>query len=370
MIFFETMKIQRLLLIVTILAMSVIPVTAQKAVLFLLPLGTEKTAQANIENINSQQDIDEIFGRSLIHFWEGAQIAIAELGDEGHDFHVIVRDVTDAAKLERILDEPDMKNVNLIIAPLYGKLFPTVAEFGHKHKIPVVNPFTSRHDVIEGNPYVYKASPALASRAAYVCNHHPNANIILWADTAKGAPDAEAYNDYFKEHHIPFHIVADSNFFGSELSHTKENVVIACFNNATTFTKGMTRILENNKLPKFTWIIPEEWLLMEDFNIDNMNGLNVNYFANYFADDDEEHTQVFNYKYGERFHCIPSVRNYAYQGYDIAKFFISMILNDYRTPDINPIAYDFQFKRIEKGGFENVKARFIHLQNYEFKEVK
>ena len=355
----------------TALLLSIIPsLTAQKTVLFLLPLGTEKTAQANIENINSQQDIDDIFGRTLIHFWEGAQIAISELGDEGNDFNVIVRDVTSTAKLEQVLTEPAVEKVNLIIAPVYGKLFPTVAEFGRKNKIPVVNPFTSRHDVIEGNPYVYKANPALASRAAYICNHHPNANIILWADTSKETPDAEAYQAYFKEHHISFHIVADSNFFGTQLSHTRDNVVITCFHKDQLVNKGMTKTLQASKLPSFTWVIPEEWLLMEDFNIENMNGLNVNYFASYFADDAEEHTQVFNYKYGERFHCLPSVRNYAYQGYDIAKFFISMILHDYRTPDIEPIAYDFQFKRIDKGGFEDVKARLIRLQNYEFKEVK
>ena len=360
---------KRTLIFFIAVCLAAMSVSAQKTILFLLPLGTDKTAHTAIENINSQQDIDDIFGRSLIHFWEGAQIAITELGDEGNDFHVMVRDVTDAAKLERVLEEPDMKNVSLIIAPLYGKLFPTVAEFGHEHKVPVVNPFTSRHDIIEGNPYVYKANPSLSARAAYLCNHHPGANFILWTGT-RATPDAEAYRTYFTEHNIVFHEVADSNFFGSQLSHTKENVVIACFNNASAFTQGMTKILESAKLPDFLWIIPEEWLLMEEFNIDNMNGLNVNYFASYFADDAAEHTQVFNYKYGERFHCLPSVRNYAYQGYDIAKFFISMILNDYRTPDIHPLAYDFNFKRIEKGGFENIKVRLIHLQNYEFKEVK
>ena len=364
------MKMQRTIVIMTALMLSIVPLAAQKTVLFLLPLGTEKTAQANIENINSQQDIDDIFGRTLIHFWEGAQIAISELGEEGNDIKVMVRDVNDAAKLTQVLDEPEVEKVNLIIAPLYGKLFPTVAEYGHKHKIPVVNPFTSRHDVIERNPYVYKANPALEARAAYICDHHPNANIILWADTAKSATDAKTYQAYFKGHHIPFRIVADSCFFGDLLSQTKDNVVITCFHKDKLVNQAMTKTLQAHKLPSFIWIIPEEWLLLEDFNIENMNGLNVNYFASFFADDAEERTQVFNYKYGERFHSLPSVRNYAYQGYDIAKFFISMILNDYRTPDINPIAYDFQFKRIEKGGFENVKARFIHLQNYEFKEVK
>ena len=366
----KTLIMKRILIFLIAVLLVAVPVSAQKTILVLLPLGADKIAQTDIENINYQQDIDNLFGKTLIHFWEGAQIAISELGDEGNDFHVMVRDVTDATKLERVLEEPDMKNVNLIIAPLYGKLFPTVAEYGHKHKIPVVNPFTSRHDIIEGNPYIYKANPSLSARAAYLCNHHPGANFILWSGGTHATPDAEAYRSYFTEHNITFHQVADSNFFGSQLSHTKENVVIACFNNASAFTNGMTKILENSKLPKFTWIIPEEWLLMEDFNIDNLNGLDVNYFASYFADDAAEHTQVFNYKYGERFHSLPSVRNYAYQGYDIAKFFISMILNDYSTPNIEPLAYDFQFKRIEKGGFENIKARLIHLQNYEFKEVK
>lgn len=361
------MKKILIVLIATLLVVA--PLSAQKTILFLLPLDADRTAQVAIDNINYQQDIDNLFGKTLIHFWEGAQIAIAELGDEGHDFNVVVRDVTDAEKLGRVLDEPGAQKADLIIAPLYGKLFPTVAEFGRKHKIPVVNPFTSRHDIIEGNPYIYKANPSLTARAAYLCNHHPGANFILWTGT-HATPDAETYRSYFTEHNINFHEVPDSVFFGSQLSHTKENVVISCFNNAASFTQGMTKLLGASKLPQFTWIIPEEWLLMEDFNIDNMNGLNVNYFASYFADDAAEHTQVFNYKYGEHFHCLPSVRNYAYQGYDIAKFFITMILNDYRTPNIEPIAYDFQFKRIDKGGFENVKARLIHLQNYDFKEVK
>lgn len=360
---------KKILIVIIAALLSAVPVSAQKTILFLLPLDADKIVQTDIENINYQQDIDNLYGKTLIHFWEGAQIAISELGDEGNDFNVIVRDVTDANKLEQVLEEAAVQKADLIIAPLYGKLFPTVAEFGHKHKIPVVNPFSSRHDIIEGNPYIYKANPSLAARAAYLCNHHPGANFILWTGT-HATPDAEAYRSYFTEHDIHFHEVPDSIFFGSQLSPSKENVVIACFNNTSSFTHGMTKILESTKLPPFMWIIPEEWLLMEEFNIDNMNGLNVNHFANYFSDDTAEHTQVFNYKYGERFHCLPSIRNYAYQGYDIAKFFISMILNDYRTPNIEPIAYDFQFKRIDKGGFENVKARLIHLQNYDFKEVK
>lgn len=366
----KTFIMKKILITFIAVLFAAIPASAQKTILFLLPLDADKIAQTDIEAINHQQDIDNLFGKTLIHFWEGAQIAISELGDEGNDFNVIVRDVTNGSKLEQVLEEPGMKNVSLIIAPLYGKLFPTVAEFGHRHKIPVVNPFTSRHDIIEGNPYVYKANPSLPARAAYLCNHHPGANFILWTSSAHATPDAEMYRSYFAEHSINFHEVPDSIFFGSHLSNTKENVVISCFNNAASFTQGMTKILGTSKLPQFVWVIPEEWLLMEEFNIENLNGLNVNYFANYFADDAAEHTQVFNYKYGERFHCLPSVRNYAYQGYDIAKFFISMILNDYRTPNIEPIAYDFQFRRIDKGGFENIKARLIHLQNYEFKEVK
>ena len=361
---------KKILLIVIAAIIAAVPASAQKTVLFLLPLDADKIAQTDIESINSQQDIDNLFGKTLIHFWEGAQIAISELGDEGYDFHAIVRDVTNAGKLDQVLDEPGMKNVSLIIAPLYGKLFPRVAEFGHRNKIPVVNPFSSRHDIIEGNPYIYKANPSLTARAAYLCNHHPGANFILWTGTGHASVDAEAYRSYLTEHGIPFHEVPDSLFFGSQLSHTKENVVIACFTDANSYSTGISKVLQSSKLPKFTWIIPEEWLLMENFNIENMDGLDVNYFTNCIVDDAEEHTQVFNYKYGEIFHCLPSVRNYAYQGYDIAKFFILLILNDYQTPKMESIAYDFQFKRIEHGGFENMKVRLMHLQNYEFKEVK
>ncbi len=357
-------------IILVLLLMATLFASAQQNILFLLPIDADKVNNSSIENINTQQDIENIFGKTLIHFWQGAQVAISELGDEGYDFNIIVRDITDASSLDAALKEFANQRIELIIAPVYGKLFPTVAEYGRKNKIPVVNPFSSRHDIIVGNPYIYKAYPSLSSRPAYISSHFPNANIILWTSAQHATHDAQAYEEYFTSRNIPFHKVTDSTFFGNKLSATKDNVVIACFNHPSSFTKGVHQALTSTSLPSYTWVIPEEWVETEEFNIENMNGLNVAYFANYFVDEADVNSRLFTYKYGEHFHSLPTIDNYAYQGYDITKFFLTMIANNYAIPTTQTLSYKFQFKRVEKGGYENVKARFIRLQDYEFKEEK
>ena len=112
---------KKILIVIISSLLAVARLSAQKNILFLLPLDADKIAQTEVESINYTQDIDNLFGKTLIHFWEGAQIAISELGDEGNDFNVIVRDVTDATKLERVLEEPVAQKADLIIAPLYGR---------------------------------------------------------------------------------------------------------------------------------------------------------------------------------------------------------------------------------------------------------
>lgn len=344
-----------------------------QTILFLLPMDAERINEVSINTIEDQNDITKLFSQTLIGFWEGAQIALDEFANKGQELNVIVRDITDDTnKLNSILADPKIQQeVDLIIAPVYGKIFPIIGAFAKEYKIPTVNPFSTRHQIVENNPYIYKLIPSLSVRPEILVNTFPDYNFILWANAGQNKHELSAYESYFKEHSINYQIVSDTSFIDSQLSSHKGNVIVTLFDNPSLAAKYMGKMLSiTNK--DFRWIVPENWFSMGSFNIENANVDHMYFFTNYFADDQEEATEVFNYNYATRFESMPSITTLAYQGYDVTHFFVELITHDYTisadTPE--PLACSFKFKRIEKGGFENNDIHLIQLENYKFIKIK
>lgn len=346
-----------------------------KNVLFLIPLRSNDIAQADISQLKDQHDIERLFSRSLIGFWEGAQIALEEISAEGYSVNVIVRDITDdLSLLQNTLNSNYLpQNIDLIIAPVYGKMFPYIAEFAKEHKIPTVNPFAKKEDIVKDNPYIYKLYPTATNRAQYLAEHYPHSNIILWQspNPSKNQNENNEYESYFTEHQIPYTIIMDSVSIAPSLSSTRENIVISCKTGKNSYQKSIHKILNNRIKQNFIWIIPEEWMHSADINFENFSGLDIRFFTNYFVDSKDEKVQVFNYNFIERYHNIPTIETFAYQGYDVTNFFVRLICNDFNIPqNISPLSYEFQMRNVPGGGYENVKTRFIRMQDLNLQEIK
>lgn len=345
---------------------------SSKTILFLLPINAHGLAQTNIESLNEAADIENHFNNSLIGFWEGAQIALNEIAQNGRMLNVITRDITnDSNKLESILAEVANKKIDLIIAPVYGKMFPKVAAFAKNHKIPVINPFSSRHDIVEENPYVYKLIPDLSVRPQMVNETYPNSNYILWINENDFAHEVAAYENYFRSHNIVYHKTVDTADISKLFSEHLRNVVISCYSNPIRVSQTMTKML-NYSEKNFQWIVPESWFKIKNLNIENANTFKLCYFTNYFVDAAEELTTVFTYNYARKYESLPTIDNFAFQGYDVTKFFVNLICNDYNllgNEDL-PLSCRFKFKRAEKGGYENTQTRLIQIDNYKYIEIK
>ncbi len=343
-----------------------------KTILYLIPLDADNMKNVNINEIKDQNGLEANYSHTLIGFWEGAQIALDELAKGGKTLNVISRDITDdETKLESILSDPAIQKVDLIIAPVFGKMFPAIAEFAKLHKIPLVNPFSSRQDIIDNNPYVYKLSPAWESRPQIINEVYPNSNFILWGNDEQYENEIAAYEEYFKLNKITYHKISDTAFIDKKLSQHLRNVVITFFDKPKQITQAMSKMLSKN-ISNFQWVVPESWLKINHFNIENANIFKLNFFTNYFVDEKDELTKVFIYNFASKFEHLPSTENFAYQGYDITKFFVDLICNDFNIPQNEPfpLACRFKFKRIEKGGFENIQTRLIQIDNYKFNVIK
>ncbi len=135
----------------------------------------------------------------------------------------------------------------------------------------------------------------------------------------------------------------------------------------------MTFLVNHEKLPPFTLIMPESFLVDIEGELEDFNKLNMHFFSNYYVNENDEKTLYFITEFIEKFHSPPSVNRFSYQGYDITRYFITCLIHNFDTSKFSyqPTALDFEFETIgERDGFENRRLRLLQLQDFEIIEVK
>lgn len=347
-------------------------------VLYLLPLHLEES-NIDISKIESDFDIYEIPSFEMMGFWEGAKLALKTYEDSQNKVNIIVRDIsTDEKKLMEVLNNAKlMKDVDLIIGPFYGSLFPTAAKYAAEHKITIINPFSSRTDFVRENPYVYKIVPPLSSRPEsikkQILTSFPNHQVVLWYDY-DDTLELKEYELYFKENGIPYTLakMGQGSFsLNLNLNVDKQNIIIALFNNQTHVINQM-RLLSGiqNSYP-ITLIFPEEWLNISSLDDDFYSIKNLYYFTNCFVDLNLQMIKDFRIIYHETYQSPCQLDRYSFQGYDITKYFIDLFFagNVEKSVVYSPMAYKFKFKQWTKGGYENDRVRLIQIQDFQKKEV-
>ena len=101
--------------------------------------------------------------------YEGILIGIDSLRKKGITVIVHPYDIDkDVALLQKILNYPELKSMDLIIGPLFPMLIPYVTAFGEANKIPVVNPISVNSKVVEKTTMTLLFQPALEAVAGQV----------------------------------------------------------------------------------------------------------------------------------------------------------------------------------------------------------
>ena len=337
----------------------------QITVVYLLPLNSSNVGQSNTAGLKESKDIDRTFSRSVIGFWCGAQIALDQLAEQGRNLKVIAREVNskDSVKLEQIFEEESVRNAQLIIAPVPKDMFPLVANHAKKLRIPVVNPLSPNSDIITGNPYVYKMLPHADAKAATLAEHFEGAHFIIW-----GNFHSDEYENYFKAHDIPYEIIDEEASFTARLQPDANNVVIACPAHNNAYAQVANALVNRSRMPEFHWVLPESLLNNNGFDLSILSPFKIYFLSDFFADDQSEDAQVFIDKYIRTYNTLPTVKNYAYQGYDATYFFVELINNGFHIPkDFQPLCCQLKFRRPDKAnGFENYGVRLVQLNHLQY----
>jgi hypothetical protein len=343
---------------------------AECKILYLIPFESDSYTAPYVKE---SEDMTKVRSYQLMGFWNGAQMAIEQLGkDENIFFDVVVRDISNSeAKLRRVMEDKElMSGVDLIIGPFFSKLFSIAAEYAKQYQIPIVNPFTSRQDLVEGNEYVYKLIPALEARPAmiaFLAQQSDAFPIIIYGDSTSKNKEMMVYQKYFQDNHIAFEIVPNASSVVSRLTPGRQQFVVTFYDNPAQNLIISRNLIYSKKTDNLTFVVPETWLDSKTYDIEYYSKLNLHFFSDYYVDYDAEKTKTFVYNYTQKYGVPPSLENFAFQGYDITCYFVELVLNhfDHDRVKVSPLAFPLSFDKSPDGGYENVNVQFLEVKDDE-----
>ncbi len=348
--------------------------STEKTVLYLLPFFGDEFNSFKTTSIRSSASIDNEPVFSLVSFWEGAQMALDEYETSSRRINVVVKDITyDNEKLRRIMeDEELMSRVNLIIGPFFATQFEIAADYANRYHIPIVNPFTNKQNILENNEYVYKVQSSGETMAEMVKQRWIDAEsaseILVWTERGVDIPALQSLERYFNDINVPFEFILDDdkNNVKKRLRADKQQVIFPFFQYNTTVIANMRNLGIEKDFPNTVFVIPEEWIKIDALEVDYLNKLNVHFFSDYFVNEEDDATLVFISNFIERFNTPPDLNRFSFQGYDITKYFIELMFNDFDASRVqyNPVGMKFNFQKIENGGFENHGMFLLQLKDY------
>ena len=95
------------------------------------------------------------------------------------------------------------------------------------------------------------------------------------------------------------------------------------------------------------------------------------FISDYYVDYKHEKTLYFTGEFIERYASPPDLKRFSFQGYDITKYLITALINDFDTTrfSFEPLSLDIRFEKSEEGGYENQGKRLLRLKNFEIIEA-
>lgn len=365
-------------LLLVLFSFSLVAQEHQKTILFLIPFYSKEYTELDISSIRDCDDIRNIPAFRLMGFWAGAQVALDEYAKSNDTpLRVVVRDVTeDVNHLKSIMeDESLMKDVDVIIGPFFSKTFAVAARYAKQYKIPIVNPFTTRTDILKDNEYVFKLTPSCDNRPAmlaYSAERFPSSHIILVSDSSAPSREYACYTRYFKEKGIAYATAANKQQLLASMKPEGKNFIVSFSNDAARMLMLSDALLYGSVVGKYVLVVPEEWLSSKTYDVGYFSRLNIHFFSDVHIDMTDEATLLFIDKYKERFSAPPTLDNFAFQGYDVTRFFIDFIMNgkDLDRVKTVPLAYPLSFDKRPSGGYENVNVHFLEVVDNEIQPVR
>ncbi len=363
-----------------------------------IPCGKDKSSMKNAYNIAlliplylsevAQMDIDpdpdataqENRPLQFVQFYEGFRMALDSLEETGVSLKVTVYDAErDTLKTLKLLQDPELRKMDLIIGMMYHRNFQLVADFAEKNNIPIVNPISERDLILEGNKKVFKVRPSLKTQFSelirYLETNFKDSNIVVISDNQRmNKTTASNIMTAMEDKKADVHLADGYGEVLSLLSKNKGNIIVLISDNKSYVLDVVTKLNEHRNEFGVTLLGLPRWDRFDDIEADYLVNLKTHVMAPYFVDYDDPGVKKFVSMYQDRYQTDPDPL--AFQGFDITFYFVTALWKYGRSferciPDlrIKSLQTDFRFSSSEENGFENQYWEMYEYDNYRLKRI-
>lgn len=328
----------------------------------------------------------------FIQFYEGMQIALNELAEHGVNVRLNVVDVTDESEgtIRHAYNSHNVAQSDLLIVLLQRRGFETVAQMAKQDRLFVVNPLSTRSEVLNDNPYVVKYMPSEQGKAhalaQMIKTQFPRSPVFLVHSAGKDeAAVVQVWEGELKSMQLSYTLVdwtrSQSKLAGTLKSTAGRPVVVNLYDRGKEKNRIQTNLLMNrlNSVKSNTPVLVTMNNLVRDMgDVDFLQLQNCSYHLVYptFLDNNDAAHKRFADVFKDTYKTEP-IGEFAGAGHDITLYFGSALSqkgNDFwktldaRRPD--EMLFPIHLEQSREGGIENQAGQVYEMIDYQLVPVK
>jgi LysM repeat protein len=329
-----------------------------------------------------------IFPRSIgfIEMYEGILLAADDLRKSGLDVNIHTFDTRgDLHTVDSIIESDRLRNMDMIIGPIFSYNLERVTQYADRLNIPVVSPVPLRdNSILKAYPGLFVVNPSLRTAqerlAIAIAGHYDKNIVFIYTDTATVGNESLDFRDMIMRElsykTTPDQISLKQVLFKSKstlttdtlnrLSHAlnplKENVVVLATENEPALGETIMNLHTLTRRYQMTvYGYPLIRSLEDNIEINYFTDLGISFFSPFKVDFNSEKVKRFLLKYRETYKTEPSETSFAWIGYDITTYFVSGLgvhgrrfLSEpvMHNPELLQSRFDFRRNFLTEG-FEN-----------------
>ncbi len=353
---------------------------------------------ANIDEISTSKfDIEQRKRRKyksfeFIQFYEGIMLGLESLKNEGVNVVLNVVDIPGDLP-DRVAQAFATQNVaqsDFIIALVEKNAFEKAAQLAMENNVFILNPLSTRPEILDNNPYVVKLYPSyqgiVSSILSMLAKNYASPNLFLVHSNAK--LEKRLFDEFQQQlsaqnkiKYTIFDWSANAKLVNMLKNTAGDNIVVDIYDQTKDKNKTQSNLVLNRlfsiKKNTPTLITLPNWASRYEDDIDfaQLQRLNYHFCSNFFLDKNNTKHKDFVTRFKEKYKTEPQ-GNLAALGNDIIIHFVSGIKakgtakfwQDPNTDRRQNMIYHFYFKRsAPEKGYENQNAYFYKLNaKYQF----
>ena len=324
-------------------------------------------------------------GETVIEFYQGLLMAVAQLKGEGQSVDVYALDSgTDEAQMETVLRNSMLTKMDVIFGPADGAQIAPLADFCRQHGIRMVMPFNTPCNQLYSNPWIYQVGVAQEQLypgiTALVMDQMENSHFVVYHS---GEQDERAQS--FTNHLTQVFALrqmqvtslpagADVRAFEQALNQFRENVIIPdsrSLKAVKDLLAGLKAFRADFPQYKVKLLGYPEWLTYTSVLLKDVYALDTRVFSAYYRNPLSGRVLKFEQQYRQNFGKASrnSFPRAEMLGYDLGCYFLRGLARygaDFDNQhaamaEAQPLQQYFRFQRVgEQGGFINLHVQLVH----------